>query len=332
MSDTVNMNNEYDTLFRSAYFGGFNKEDVLDYIERMVRSRKKDNEKYLDNLKQLEQERRELSEKLDAVKSAIDEKDRLLTEWEDTCEKLKLENHALADYNTTMKEELVSANDTIVNLKSGAESFEQTAKTCAELSEQVASLKAESAQDKTLISQLRNELLNLGNEANTSVKAEGDYIQKLNAAEARILELEEELAVANVQVTIPQSTSGQTTADKIIISTLETRNADLSARIADLEAKLRKYESDKVRIRTAEDSAYAKAKRIELDAYAKANALRAEANERISTFAKRLSALSDALLKARNACVSESEKTSAAYDLLLDETNKLRQSLETNKE
>ncbi len=325
MNESVNINNEYDTLFRSAAFGGFNKKDVLDYIERMVRSRKKDNEKYLEHLSQLDEERRELFEKLNAVKSAIEEKDKLISEIENDCEKLKLENSALSEYNTTMKEELLCANKAIEDNRGNSDELTAAQNKCNELTREIAALKKESIDDKATIAELRASLLNAGNLANN------DNLEKISIAEARILELEDELALMKKQPIFNADTTSQTTADKIIISTLETRNADLSARIADLEEKIRRYETDKVRVRAVEDSAYAKAKRIELDAYAKANALRADANERINSFSARLSALSDALVKAREVCVSESEKTSAAYELLLNETIKLRQSLETTK-
>jgi len=49
----------FDKLFRTA-LGGFNKDDVINYLERMARNRKKDSERYAAHIRKLEGELEEL--------------------------------------------------------------------------------------------------------------------------------------------------------------------------------------------------------------------------------------------------------------------------------
>ena len=49
----------FDKLFRTA-LGGFNKDDVINYLERMARNRKKDTERYAAHIRKLEGELEEL--------------------------------------------------------------------------------------------------------------------------------------------------------------------------------------------------------------------------------------------------------------------------------
>ncbi len=97
---------DYGKLFRPSVVGGFNKQDVLNYIDRMAKKRKKDEERYSEHIRDLENERDGLdailqSTRADAEKSEA-ECSEAKAELTALREKLKLSE----EFTEAVKEEL----------------------------------------------------------------------------------------------------------------------------------------------------------------------------------------------------------------------------------
>ena len=324
MSEMQNVGTDYEKLFRNAAFGGFNKQDVLNYIERMVRNRKKDNEKFQESLKAAESESGALRTQLSAANTERENLRQNLSDAQELLTKLQMENEALSGYNETMKEETQQANEKITALEkqvsdgaSADAALQQAKKENGDLVSKLNSAKAELDKSRhaaeTFKANAERELQHLREEMK-------DVSSKLSEKDTVIEELRASLAEAQVQPKdepAVQSTSAQTTADKVIIATLEARNNDLSARVSELEEKIRRNETEKLRLTAIEDSAYAKAKKIEQEAYAKANEV-----------AGKIAEMCTELSRAQAALESESAKTSAQYASLIEQAELLRKTLE----
>jgi len=345
MSEMQNPGTDYEKLFRNAAFGGFHKQDVLDYIERMVRNRKKDNEKFQESLKEAQKESGTLRSQLGTANTEREELRTQLNEVKDQLTKLQMENQALSEYNEAMKEETQQSSEQISalekKLSAAAASealYQQIRKDKAALEVQFADLQneletsrcdasAHEAETACALQQVRSEL--------------ETALEQIAQKDAQIAELQAALASAEEQAKeeppapVP---SAQATADKVIIATLEARNSDLAARVSELEEKIRKNETDKLRLTAIEDAAYAKAKKIELEANAKAEEICTEASvkaDSICAEAKQytveisdgIASVCSGLSQAQAALEEETAKATAMYAALIARAEELRKAL-----
>ena len=146
---------DYGKLFRVSVVGGFNKQDVLDYIEKTAKKRKKDEERFSEQIKAFENESEGLAAGLQAARADAQEYENsfrsVKAEYDALSEKLKLSD----EFMEAVKEELdtvqAKLSETETKLAETEKKYDESIitiamlKTKANASEKVAELEAKCA-------------------------------------------------------------------------------------------------------------------------------------------------------------------------------------------
>jgi len=97
---------DYGKLFRPSVVGGFNKQDVLNYIDRMAKKRKKDEERYAEHIHTLEAERDKLTAELQSIREASENNEKECSDAKAEASALKEKLKLSEEFLEAVKDEL----------------------------------------------------------------------------------------------------------------------------------------------------------------------------------------------------------------------------------
>lgn len=97
---------DYGKLFRPSMVGGFNKQDVLNYIDRMSKKRKKDEERYAEHISSLENERDGLAAGLQSARADAEKSEKEALEAKSELEALREKLKLSDELTEAVKDEL----------------------------------------------------------------------------------------------------------------------------------------------------------------------------------------------------------------------------------
>ncbi len=213
------------TQFRSS-FNGYNREDVVDFIDRMTHAHE-------DALERLQKANAKLKEELEEANQALsaakenNEAERALADAQALAEDLRSQNDDLADQNQSLKEQLTRLRaerdaETVPLLKEHEEAQNR-------LKQENAMLRAELAEVNHALSTARN-----NTEAETAINNARNMIAVLrNDSEqlsGRVRSLEEELE--QVRSEHSAETESMNRAHEEALSELQNANAELQEELA----------------------------------------------------------------------------------------------------
>ena len=256
----------YEKLFRSAMFG-FNKEDVLSYLERIARTRRKESDRYTSHVHNLEASIDHLNQELSARQApAAAEAESVLAS----------ENAALRSENEMLKirlaelEALISADAVPEPAEAPAEAAapaEEPAEEPTEVPEAVKPAEEPVAAESAPVEPIAAEPAPAGPVPERTAPAEAD-LPGLNPDAL--------IHSAPVMPAAPVVTA----AAEAEIAALRQQLAAAEADRARMEEKLRGYELEKTRLCEIENGAHQRAREIEDGAQAHARQVEDQAEER----------------------------------------------------
>jgi len=310
----------YDKLFRSSAIGGFNKQDVLNYVERMARNRRWETERYASHIKTVENEKAALQLELKNTQSAIADAQ---TTHAAALKAMQQEIKDMREKYAVMEADL---NAAVSEVKFAQESKEHAIK-------QAKLQQAELESEKENLDLLLKEL-NSGKEKAELLAAELKLEQEksarlsaeLNDEKAQNSRITEELESQKIKTMEAEQDSyikesiddeRQNTERTVESVDLKERGQDvLAARCSALEEKLREYELEKMRMHEIEENAYRRAKRIEAEASEQARKLIEETERSSHALLEGLTELGDKLASAKEETQAELNDCTKRYDAL----------------
>lgn len=279
-------------LFKSAGFGGFNRKDVIEFIEARARE-------HADALERSKQETREARNSAEALSAKLEETERQL---EALRQEMRAVSQKLEEQSARVEEELARATKLAGELEAekaaretllASEKSVTQARLEAEKSAYLEAVKADyeeqirnlETENRALLGQLESLKETAASErdaAVSSIEAEmRALIQKLEAeknALAQQLETERESEADKANSVALCSTEELETA-KQALAVCQSEKEALEQRIRSMEPVISSYEIIKNRLAEIEFSAYCRAERIEEAAVSNAAEVRRKAEQ-----------------------------------------------------
>ncbi|MEA4823271.1 MAG: hypothetical protein VB111_04055 [Clostridiaceae bacterium] len=283
----------YEKLFRNAMFG-FSKEDVLAYLERMARSRRKESERYASHIRNLEASCESLKQELNALRAG-NSVEPISAPMSVDSGVLTAENEALKSENEMLKLRLEELENAV----------QHDAEKPIEPEKPAASFFAERP---------------------LKIMKLVEYIDPKNPPKDAPQDPPAEPAtpVEHVFDETP-STPPERNAEIVEL----TQKLDEAARERHvLEEKLRTYELEKARLAEIEETAHAHARAIEAQAQDKSSEMRAQVAAEVAALRAMLNELSARIDDTSKMIYAELSSSGTRYSALRRSTDELRTMLE----
>lgn len=278
----------YDKLFRSSMFG-FNKEDVLSYLKRIARSKRKESERYASHIRMLETQ----VEELKRTASELSESQAGQSTGP-SAGVLASENEALRSENDVLRQRVEIIEKELAQAKAMSAEVTESAEAPMPVEVPAAVTEDDAEAYETRIEQLKERYRKIERclgptEQNRADPAENTALgEKLNTCEAE----------------------------------------DADDRVRLLEEKVRAYELEKARFSEIEAAAYENARIIEESAKTNRTELEAETAERAEKLHGTLKVLSESLDKMSGVIYRELSESGTRYTELRREMDALLQKID----